>query len=310
MVLDLHEAYQDLSDLNKYLPMAIGVVEAFRQRFPHKDSATGKTDMWPSQALETYQCTDPSKRESCPANPSTDIAGLMAILPRLIGLPQEANVTGEERVQWRSMLADLPGLPVEAASPRGGAPVYDEHKVAPVALNEYVMQRRNSENTALYIAHPFRLFGTGKPNITLAQQTYQERPSPCNSGWCQDVIHAAMLNLTEEASSQLAARAAVPPAKGFRFGGFAAHNQDYEPSLDHFAFMRTALNYMLVSPLDDDRRQLLLFPTFDTTRWNVRFKLHAPLNTTIEASCQNGSLEYLIVTPASRRDDVHSLCPQ
>jgi hypothetical protein len=28
-------------------------------------------------------------------------------------------------------------------------------------------------------------------------------------------------------------------AQGFRFPGFAAHYQDYEPSLDHFGFMRT-----------------------------------------------------------------------
>lgn len=55
-----------------------------------------------------------------------------------------------------------------------------------------------------------------------------------------------MLNLTGEAVQQLMARAAETPANGFRFGGFAKHYQDYEPSLDHFAFMRTGLNYMLM----------------------------------------------------------------
>ena len=34
-------------------------------------------------------------------------------------------------------------------------------------------------------------------------------------------------------------RASAPQAKGFRFPGFAAHYQDYEPSLDHYGFMRT-----------------------------------------------------------------------
>ena len=61
---------------------------------------------------------------------------------------------------------------------------------------------------------------------------------------------------------------------------------------------------MLMAPLDDDRRSMLLFPAFDVARWNVRFKLHAPRNTTIEASCQNGTLEYLVVTPDERRADV------
>ena len=55
----------------------------------------------------------------------------------------------------------------------------------------------------------------------------------------QDIIQAAMLNMTSEAASQLVGRASAPQAKGFRFPGFAAHYQDYEPSLDHYGFMRT-----------------------------------------------------------------------
>ena len=43
---------------------------------------------------------------------------------------------------------------------------------------------------------------------------------------------------------------------------------------------------MLMAPLDDTARSMLLFPTWPSDRWNVRFKMHAPLNTTIEASCQ------------------------
>ena len=50
MVLDHFDATGDLDDLNKYLPMAVAVVEAFRQRFPNKDAATGKIDMFPAQA--------------------------------------------------------------------------------------------------------------------------------------------------------------------------------------------------------------------------------------------------------------------
>ena len=62
--------------------------------------------------------------------------------------------------------------------------------------------------------------------------------------------------------------------------------------------------YTLLLPLDDARRRMIVFPSFPTARWNVRFKLHAPLNTTIEASCQKGVLEYLIVTPPQRKADI------
>ena len=37
---------------------------------------------------------------------------------------------------------------------------------------------------------------------------------------------------------------------------------------------------MLMAPLDDEARSMLLFPTFPTGQWD------APLNTTVEASCQ------------------------
>ena len=61
---------------------------------------------------------------------------------------------------------------------------------------------------------------------------------------------------------------------------------------------------MLMAPLDDTARSMLLFPTWPSDRWNVRFKMHAPLNTTIEASCQDGQLEYLVVTPPQRKADI------
>ena len=63
----------------------------------------------------------------------------------------------------------------------------------------------------------------------------------------QDIIQAAMLNMTSEAASQLVGRASAPQAKGFRFPGFAAHYQDYEPSLDHYGFMRTVRSRHLLA---------------------------------------------------------------
>jgi hypothetical protein len=297
MVLDHYDVTQSKDDLFRYLPIAVAVVEGFRQRWTEVNTTTGKLDHWPSQALETYQCPDPTSRDRCPTDASTDIAGLMAVLPRLIALSD--GVTPAQVKVWKAHLAALPALPV---GPATKTPTYSADKLEPAAAG--APKRHNSENTELYAAHPFRIFGTGKPELALAQQSYLERPSPCNDGWCQDIIQAAMLNLTDEATAQLIARAGVPPAKGFRFGGFAAHYQDYEPSIDHFGFMRTGLDYMLMSPLDDAKRSLLLFPTFNTSKFNVRFKMHAPLNTTIEASCQHGKLEYLIVDPPARKADI------
>ena len=59
-----------------------------------------------------------------------------------------------------------------------------------------------------------------------------------------------------------------------------------------------------MAPADDAALSITLFPTFPTDRWDVAFKLHAPKNTTIEAACVGGKLEYLIVTPPERKADI------
>jgi hypothetical protein len=145
----------------------------------------------------------------------------------------------------------------------------------------------------------------------------------CNVGWCQDLLQAASLNLTAEATALLVDRAAIGPViagcksanqKGctqagsgsFRFRGFTPDGEagGNQPNNNQLSGMRTGLNKMLMMPLDDPKRRMVLFPSFPVSRWNVRFKLHAPLNTTIVASCQDGVLEYLVVTPPERRADI------
>jgi hypothetical protein len=120
-------------------------------------------------------------------------------------------VSPSQVTAWTAQLTSLPPIPV------GGG------RILPAGTHEG--KPHNSENTELYPVHPFRVFMLGKPDLDVAQETYRLRPHPCNDGWCQDVIDAAMLNLTVEAYLQVAQRAAAKPADGFRFPGFAAHYQ-------------------------------------------------------------------------------------
>lgn len=325
-----------------------------------------------AQALETWECLNitggmelpPGQtegrptRETCITNPSTDIAGLMAVLPRLLALPARLT-TAEQRVAWRQHLAALPPLPVAASgqclvhdcTPSNETGRYSHTKLVPVSLPALgsaaiTALKRNVENTELYAAQPFRLVGVGKPGIgdidgphhasrhrtmhvgiEAARQAYVERTSVCNKGWCQDLIQAAVLNLTDDATNQLVERAAIGPVPvgntgtphmhsrstaptgtsgSFRFRGFTPDEEagDNQPNNNQLSGMRTGLNKMLMAPVDDDAKSVVLFPSFPTDRWSVRFKLHAPLNTTIEASCQRGRLEYLVVIPPARKADV------
>ena len=69
--------------------------------------------------------------------------------------------------------------------------------------------------------------------------------------------------------------------------------------------MRIALHEMLLGKLDDPpKHTITVFPGWPAELWDVDFKLKGPLNTTVEASCVNGRLAKLVVTPASRRADV------
>ena len=61
--------------------------------------------------------------------------------------------------------------------------------------------------------------------------------------------------------------------------------------------MRTAVNYMLLSAVEDKDNTIQVFPTVPTDQWDVAFKLHGPQGTTIEASCKGGKLEYMHVDP-------------
>lgn len=52
-------------------------------------------------------------------------------------------------------------------------------------------------------------------------------------------------------------------------------------------------------PLQYEDHEIHLFPAWPKN-WNVDFKLHAPQNTTIEATLKNGQITRLKVTPAER----------
>jgi hypothetical protein len=58
---------------------------------------------------------------------------------------------------------------------------------------------------------------------------------------------------------------------------------------------------MLVQSVDD---KILLFPAWPSQRWNVKFKLHLPRQTTIEGELKDQELISLTVTPPQRRRDV------
>ena len=70
-----------------------------------------------------------------------------------------------------------------------------------------------------------------------------------------------------------------------RFKGFSQHYEDYSPAADHLSMKRIAMHEMLMGKLDDPNSTITLFPGWPVQQWDVRFRLHGALNTTVEAEC-------------------------
>ena len=91
------------------------------------------------------------------------------------------------------------------------------------------------------------MFSRGKQvatgiNISLAVSTVAGSPWTLqNSGWNYGLNAAALAGLADLAAKLLLQRAATSPAQGYRWPGFAPHEQDFDPSSDHFANMNRCL---------------------------------------------------------------------
>ena len=185
----------------------------------------------------------------------------------------------------------------------------------------------NSETPELYSTHPFRYYTLARSlkhiqtRVQPMRETRDIAPSlfcfdqnstratcanaKANSGWNQGVMNAALLGRASVAASMVLSRATAAPAVGYRFPGFASHNQDYEPSEDALVNMNTALQLMLLSPADDglEAGGALLFPAWPCA-WDVDFKMAAPRNTVVSGRLVNGTLHDFAVHPAERKDAI------
>ena len=265
---------------DQLLPMAREVLNYFDTRFPR--DAAGILSITPTQALETHW--------HGVVNDMPCVAGLRSVLPRLLALP-EVWTTAEDRALWQRLSAALPPLPVrEAEGVRLLSPA-----------ESYDASRQNVETPELYATFPFRLAALGKSSevLALAQEAYARRHDRQLNGWTQDGIFAARLGLIEDARANLLSRVGNSNPN-YRFPVTWGPNFDWLPDQCHGSNLMLGLQEML---LQSDGDAILLFPAWPAD-WDVDFKLHAPRDTVIEASLQNGKLVHLVVTPESRRSDL------
>lgn len=275
------------ADITPYLPLIESSLTFFDEHYRLLASRRGRKALdgeghlilFPGSACETYKMTN---------NAASTIAALRTVLETYGGKPE--------------MLKTIPPIPLryievkDSLNP-AAAPVLKQ-TIAPAKSWERI---NNIETPQLYPVFPWRIYGVGKEGLELARDTYLHDPDAlrfrAHTGWKQDNIWAACLGLTEEARRLALAKLSDGP---HRFPAFWGPGYDWTPDHNWGGSGMIGLQEML---LQTNGNQILLFPAWPK-EWNVHFKLHAPGNTTVEATLRDGRLTQLKVTPESRRGDV------
>jgi hypothetical protein len=277
MMLEYAEYTGDTAFLReKAAPFTTEILAFFDQHYAV--GAGGRLVMHPSQALETWwDCT----------NPMPELAGLHGVIGDFERVT--ARETALRPAFLAALKAKLPPIPT-VASP-GGRPM--------LAPAEKFTNNRNCENPELYAVYPFRVFAYDRPDVEWAREALKHRKNRNAFGWSQDDLFYTYLGDAEEARDFLVKRARRKHGAS-RFPVFWGPNFDWVPDQDHGGVLTRAVQTLA---MQCDGKRIDLFPAWPSG-WDVDFKLHAPLQTTVEATLRGGKVTRLVVTPETRRGDV------
>ncbi len=273
MILDV-KRYNN-TDISEYIPMIESVVRFFDEHYRQLAGQRGRKNLdgdgkliiYPGTACETYKMAH---------NPVTTIAALRSVL-------ESSEVNPD-------MLGRIPSMPQRT--------VDGKEMIAPALSWERV---NNIETPQLYPIFPWRVYGVGRPDLDRAINTYSYDPDALkfrtHIGWKQDNIWAACLGLTDEAVDLTLKKMGNGP---HRFPAFWGPGYDWTPDLNWGGSGMIGMQEMLMQEVGD---QILLFPAWPTN-WDVRFKLHAAHQTTVEVTLKDGKITQLEVFPKEREKDI------
>jgi hypothetical protein len=239
----------------------------------------GKLVIFPSTSCESYRGAK---------NPADVIAGLRACLTGLLEL-DEKYLPAERKEYYRGFLNRIPDYAYGVVE---GVPIINPA--------EDWIREANQELPQFYPLFPFNQFQVGDDEILVFKNTYRYAPEFRKGkiqSWHQDGIFFARMGMTEEAADYNTRKLQDSQR---RFPTFWGPGHDWVPDHNWGGSGMIGLQEMLMQTVDD---KIVLFPAWPQ-EWDVDFKLHAPGNTTVEASLVNGKIEYLKVIPGSRRKDL------
>lgn len=261
--LDYHSFTGDESIIQKYVyPFALDVLYYYDQHYQRDER--GKMIIAPAQSLETYVGG---------VNPAPDIAGLKFVIPKL-----KKIAAGELLDLCNRLEPAIPELPVAESN--------GKKILAPI---ESFTRKINVEYPELYAVFPFRLYGNGKKDNDIAIATFLDKQRAIQ-GWQQTGVQAALLGITDSAR-RIIIKNGLAFDKRFRFPAFWGPNYDYTPDQCHAGNYINTIQTML---LQSDEQDVHLLPAWPAD-WNVRFRLHAAGERTVQVEWRNGKMRQKII---------------
>lgn len=222
-------------------------------------NADGKLMLYPSSGCETYKMA---------YNPSSVIAALKTVTEQWIEYKGDS---------LNNFLSRIPPIPLRT--------IEGDTCIAPAIVWARI---QNIETPQLYPVFPWRVYGMGRDNLHIAQNTYLKDPHAVEmhstKGWKQDNIWAACLGLTDEAFKLNKEKLADGP---YRFPAFWDPGYDWAPDCNKGGASMIGLQEMLLQEKPDGG--LLLFPAWPKNI-NAKFRLKATGGRTVEAEIKNGTI--------------------
>lgn len=266
-------------DISEYMEFMESIV-LFYDSFYQRDDENGKMIMYPANALETYHVVK---------NPIDGIAGLQAVVQRMLELPEEL-FSEKQKENFRRIQKRIPEIKTR---------VKEGHTI--LAYADTKSPIHNCEIPELYPVFPYGQFGLGKPDLELARDTaryaWQTEEQLTHISWHPTGIQYARLGMKQESEEFLFRKMGNGP---FRFPAFWGPGHDWTPDHNWGGSGMIQLQEML---LQTEGRELRILPCWNRET-DVYFRLHAPYHTTVECRYEDGRMTELTVLPKERRADV------
>ncbi|KAF2094606.1 hypothetical protein NA57DRAFT_46676 [Rhizodiscina lignyota] len=247
-------------------------------------SGNGPLVIYPGSGQETYKCA---------YNPASTVSGLRKVLSDLLQVAPTYAIAN--RSYYEGYLQRVPETPIR----------YQQGHICISPAQAYT-RIQNVEIPQLYPVFPWGEYGLGQPNLQTAINTYlydtetQAFHDP-DVGWKQDPIWFARMGLVANATNSTIYRWADSDV--YRFPVFKGPNFDWAPDINHFGSASIALQEMLLQTFAKNNTQIRLLGAWPD-EWDVKFKLLAPMNTTVIGTVSRGKFDQLDLAPSNRMSDV------